>query len=63
MKQEWIWMEALPLVLGVGLVGCFMAAIVLLPYEQANGLIDRLNMASGCRTFELYRCAALRSYP
>ncbi len=32
MKQEWIWVEALPLVLGVGLVGCFMAAIALLPF-------------------------------
>jgi hypothetical protein len=32
MKREWIWMEVLPLALGPGLMGCFMAAIVLLPY-------------------------------
>ena len=32
MKREWIWLDVLPLVLGAGLVGGFMAAIVLLPY-------------------------------
>jgi hypothetical protein len=31
MKRAWDWSEVLVLMLGVGLVGGFMAAIVLLP--------------------------------
>jgi hypothetical protein len=32
MKNAWIWVELMPLVVGIGLVGSFMAALILFPY-------------------------------